>query len=68
MIRVTVEDLQTGDKESADIENDYVVTVAGDAYVANTQVYKNGTHVITIKGLPVGHGMQISKLGDGMLA
>jgi hypothetical protein len=49
-IRVTVEDLETGDGESVVIADDYVVTTAGSCYVAHTQAYANGTHILTIKG------------------
>lgn len=67
MIRVTVRDLENGDEESCDIENDYVVTVAGNAYVAHTSVHANGTHVITIKGLQKGARLEVSELGEGKL-
>lgn len=48
-IQVTVTDLENGDTETKVITNDYVITTAGDYYVAHRQAYANGTHVITIK-------------------
>lgn len=48
-IRVTVEDLATGEKESADILDDYILICAGSYYQDGIQVYANGTHVITVK-------------------
>jgi hypothetical protein len=50
-IRVTAEDLGTGDSESIIITDDYVLTCAGTAYLAHVQAYANGTHVITVKGV-----------------
>lgn len=50
-IRVTVEDLATGETESQQVQNDYIIVCAGSCHVAHTQVYpKKGTHVLTIKG------------------
>ncbi len=50
-IRVTVEDLLTGDTESQEISDDYVIVAAGTCRVAGVQAYpKSGTHVITVKG------------------
>lgn len=50
-IRVTVEDLLTGDKQSVEIADDYVLICAGSAYVDSTQMYPTkGTHVLTVKG------------------
>ncbi len=50
-IRVTVEDLATGEKESQEIVDDYIVVCAGSCHVAHTQTYPmKGTHVLTIKG------------------
>jgi hypothetical protein len=49
-IRVTVTDLATGESESVEIEDDYVLTVAGSAYLAHTNAFANGTHVLTVKG------------------
>lgn len=50
-IRVTVTDLETGDTESQEVWNDYVIVTAGSCHVANIQDYPTkGTHVLTIKG------------------
>lgn len=49
-IKVTVTDPETGDSETAEIIDDYVITCAGSAYVDSVQTYANGTHVITVKG------------------
>lgn len=49
-IRVTVEDLENGDKDSTEISGDYVIITAEPAYVSNIQHYINGTAVITVKG------------------
>lgn len=51
-IRVTVTDLDTGDSESTEIENDYVLICDGTAHLCHTQVTtKGGTHVLTVKGV-----------------
>lgn len=49
-IRVTVRDLETGEEESCEVADDYVLVCAGSAYVYHTNAHANGTHVITIKG------------------
>lgn len=49
-IRVEVTDLKTGEKESSEISDDYVIITAGTCEVSNFQVYANGTHVLTVKG------------------
>lgn len=50
-VRVTVEDLETGESESAVIEDDYILTCAGSCYLHHTNVFaENGTHVLTVKG------------------
>lgn len=51
MIRVTVTDLDTGESDSRDIDNDYVLVNAGSAYLASIQTYANGTHQLTVKGV-----------------
>ena len=49
-IRITVTDINTGDSETVEIENDYVVICQGDRHVAHTRfVPTTGTHIITIK-------------------
>lgn len=49
-VRVTVTDPETGDSETAELLDDYVITCAGSCYVDHVQAYANGTHVITVKG------------------
>jgi hypothetical protein len=49
-IRVTVEDLATGEKESLEIMDDYILICAGSCYQDGVQMYANGTHMITVKG------------------
>ena len=50
-IRVTVLDLKTGDTETSEIEpGNYVLVCAEPAYIAHTQAYARGTHVLTVKG------------------
>ncbi len=47
--RVTATDLSTGESESIEITDNYVVIVDGDRYVSGAQIYANGTSVVTIK-------------------
>lgn len=49
-IRVTVRDLETGEEESAEIMDDYILITAGSCYQSHVTAHANGTHVITIKG------------------
>lgn len=49
-IRVTVEDLVTGDTEVVEFDNDYLLLCAGSCYADSFQTYANGTHQVTIKG------------------
>lgn len=48
-IRITVEDLETGDQEQQTITDDVVVITAGRHYVASVNKYATGTQVWTIK-------------------
>lgn len=50
-LRITVEDLVTGEKETRDIAaDDYVIITTGKCHVASKQIYPvKGTHVLTIK-------------------
>lgn len=50
-VKVQVRDPET-DEVLAEhvIEHDYVIVCAGECYVAATQIYKNGTNVLTVKG------------------
>lgn len=51
-IRVTVEDLASGDEETQVInEGDYLLITTEPCYLSHTQAYpKSGTHQLTIKG------------------
>lgn len=49
MIKVTVEDLETGEKDEATIWDDYILVCAGNRYQDSVQTFGNGTHVITVK-------------------
>jgi hypothetical protein len=50
-IRVTAEDLETGEGSAITIQpGNYVVIVAAPCYVASEQHYATGTTVLTLKG------------------
>lgn len=50
-LRITVEDLETGHVEEAEIpEGEYFLICADPCHLAGAQRYGNGTHVLTIKG------------------
>lgn len=49
MIRVTTTDTETGESESIEIEDDWVLTCAGDYYLHHVTKHANGTAVITVK-------------------
>lgn len=49
-IEVTVTDLLTGESQTSEIENDYIIVCAGNKYVSHVQNYPTkGTVVLTIK-------------------
>lgn len=49
-LRVTVEDLDTGDTETADVPlDDYLILTTGKCELTHVQTYANGTHVLTVK-------------------
>ncbi len=49
-IRVTIHDTDTGDMETQELPmNDYLLIATGTC-TYGVQAYKNGTHVITVKG------------------
>lgn len=48
-IQVTVIDLKTGEAETIELADDYVLIVAGECYLSHTQVTKK-MHVLTVKG------------------
>lgn len=47
--RITVEDMDTGEKEVIEIKDDYVLIRTGECYLAHTNIYSTGTHILTIK-------------------
>jgi hypothetical protein len=47
--KVTCLDVEKGDTESRVIENDWILITDGDCELTNTQVYANGTVVLTVK-------------------
>lgn len=49
MIRVTAEDLETGESSSIMFDDTYVLTTAGRCYLAHEQRFANGTTILTIK-------------------
>lgn len=59
--RITATDLDTGESTTWEIRDTYVLIVDGTCYLDGTQVYGNGTHMLTIKGGARGVG----KLIDG---
>jgi hypothetical protein len=50
-IRVTVEDLDTGEREEKTLPaGEYLVIATEPCHVAHTTAHGNGTHIVTIKG------------------
>lgn len=47
--RVTCEDIETGESESAVIRDDYIIVTDGTCEITSMQVYGNGTVQLTIK-------------------
>lgn len=48
-IRVTSTDIETGDEETVEIEDNFVLVCAGNRYLAHENIYGNGTTQLTIK-------------------
>lgn len=49
--RVTVEDLETGDKQSVEVaEGDYVLSAFGNCYLDDVSRDANGTVQMTVRG------------------
>jgi hypothetical protein len=49
-VRVTVEDLESGETDIKTIPfGDYIIVTSNPCHVHGVQVYANGTHVVTIK-------------------
>jgi hypothetical protein len=51
-VRITCEDLETGDRESVEVTDDYVLTCVGSYYLAHTNSFRNGTVILTVKRQP----------------
>lgn len=50
-IEVTVRDTETNESETATIDNDYILIVAGTCHLDGIQDYPaKGTRVLTVKG------------------
>lgn len=50
-VTITVRDDQTGEEETKQVpDGEYFILTTEPAYVAFTNTFKNGTHVITVKG------------------
>lgn len=47
--RVTATNLATGESQTVELRDDYVVVCDGDRYVDGMQIYGNGTVVVTLK-------------------
>lgn len=50
-IRITVEDLETGDTESTVIWDNYLLITAGSAHLHGVHAHATGTHVLTVRGV-----------------
>lgn len=48
-VRVTVKDLETGEEETVEIKDDYILVAVGECYLNHSQVYATGTHILTVK-------------------
>lgn len=48
-VRVTVEDVETGERESREVDDDYVLVTAGRHYLDGVVRHSNGTTVLTVK-------------------
>jgi hypothetical protein len=65
-LKITVEDLATGDKGEATVPDDgYILITDGTAYLSSTQAYRT-SHVLTVKGLKNGiPTLDLAPLGRG---
>jgi hypothetical protein len=52
VLRITVEDLETGDTETKEMPaGEYFILTTSPCYVAHTSSYPSkGTHIVTVKG------------------
>lgn len=49
-VRVTVEDLESGERDVREIPaGDYIIVCAEPCHIHGVQVHSNGTHVVTVK-------------------
>lgn len=46
---MTATDISTGESDSVDLLDDYILITDGKCELTHTQVYANGTHVLTVK-------------------
>ena len=61
-IRITVRDLLTGEEESVEIADTYVLITAGQCYEDCIQIYSTkGTHVITVMGAGGGFSRPVAQ-------
>lgn len=60
--RVTVEDLETGDKQAIEVaEGDYLLIPFGSCYLHGVNYHANGTVQLTVKGYrPAGSPRQVT--------
>lgn len=50
-LRVTVEDLETGQSSTRDVRaGDYIIVTAAPCFLDGVQSYNTRTHVLTVKG------------------
>lgn len=56
--RITCTDIDTGESDSVEIENDYVLICDGRTRLEHTQFHANGTVVLTIKRRPIAQAGQ----------
>lgn len=47
--KVTCQDVETGESESAVITDDHLIITDGRAYLASVVAYANGTQILTVK-------------------
>lgn len=47
--RITVKDLEKDTEEVVEIEDDYVLVTVGKCHLDSSNIFSNGTHVLTVK-------------------
>lgn len=61
-IRVTIRDLLTGEEESVEVADTYLLITAGQCYEDGIQIYSTkGTHVITVKNAGGGFSRPVAQ-------